>query len=393
MLIFGTRPEAIKMAPVALQLSGLPDLEPVVTVTAQHRSMLDEVMRTFQISPDYDLNVIKPRQTLAGLTQRLIARLDSVLERAKPDAIIVQGDTTTTFAAALTAFYHRIPVVHLEAGMRTWDINQPYPEEMNRVLTTRLSAFHLVATPKARENLLQEGVAHSSILVTGNTVIDALHWTLEHHKVVTPAIAEIQRGSRPLLLVTAHRRESWGEPMRQIALAVADIATAKPDLQVLFPVHRNPVVGDTVRPILGHLANVKLSPPLKYPDFALMMQRSKIVLTDSGGVQEEAPSLGVPVLVMREKTERPEAVEAGAARLVGTDRERIKSAVLQLLDNDRAYSAMARATNPYGDGQAAVRVVASLRHLLYGGPLPAEFAADRSQGARNSARRRCGEVS
>lgn len=393
MLIFGTRPEAIKMAPVALQLSGLPDLEPVVTVTAQHRSMLDEVMRTFQIAPDYDLNVIKPRQTLAGLTQRLIARLDSVLEQATPDAIIVQGDTTTTFAAALTAFYHRIPVVHLEAGMRTWDINQPYPEEMNRVLTTRLSAFHLVATPKARENLLQEGVAHSSILVTGNTVIDALHWTLEHHKVVTPAIAEIQRGSRPLLLVTAHRRESWGEPMRQIALAVADIATAKPDLQVLFPVHRNPVVGDTVRPILGHLANVKLSPPLKYPDFALMMQRSKIVLTDSGGVQEEAPSLGVPVLVMREKTERPEAVEAGAARLVGTDRERIKSAVLQLLDNDRAYSAMARATNPYGDGQAAVRVVASLRHLLYGGPLPAEFAADRSQGARNSARRRCGEVS
>jgi UDP-N-acetylglucosamine 2-epimerase (non-hydrolysing) len=392
MLIFGTRPEAIKLAPVAIQLSTVPDLEPIITVTAQHRQMLDQVLRTFQISPDYDLNAIRPRQTLSGLTERLVGRLDAVLLQAKPDAIVVQGDTTTTFAAALTAFYHRIPVVHLEAGMRTWDMDQPFPEEMNRVLTTRLSALHLAATRQARDNLLGEGVAKSSVFVTGNTVIDALQWTIEHHKVVSRRIADIQHSSRPLILVTAHRRESFGEPMREIALAVADIAAANPDLQVLFPVHRNPAVGDTVRPILEHLENVRLTPPLEYPDFALMMQRSKIILTDSGGVQEEAPALGVPVLVMREKTERPEAVEAGASRLVGTNRKQITTAVSELLSDDAAYTAMARARNPYGDGQASARVVASLRHLLYGGAPPAEFVPKRAKGVRATPVKRHGEV-
>ncbi len=392
MLIFGTRPEAIKLAPVALYLSSVPDLEPVITVTAQHRAMLDQVLRTFQISPDYDLNAIRPRQTLAALTQRLIARLDAVLVEAKPDAIVVQGDTTTTFAAALTAFYHRIPVVHLEAGMRTWDMGQPFPEEMNRVLTTRLSALHLAATRQARDNLLGEGVAKGSVFVTGNTVIDALQWTIEHHKVVSPRIADIRDSSRPLILVTAHRRESFGEPMREIALAVSDIAASNPELQVLFPVHLNPAVGDTVRPILGHLDNVRLTPPLEYPDFALMMQRAKVILTDSGGVQEEAPALGVPVLVMREKTERPEAVEAGASRLVGTNRQRITSAVSELLNDEAAYTAMARARNPYGDGQASARVVAALRHLLYGSAPPADFVPKRAKNVPVRPSKSYGEV-
>jgi UDP-N-acetylglucosamine 2-epimerase (non-hydrolysing) len=377
MLVFGTRPEAIKLAPVALQLADAPDLDPVITVTAQHRSMLDQVLGTFKISPDYDLNVIRPRQTLPALTQRLISRLDSVMSSVTPDAVVVQGDTTTTFAAALTAFYHRVPLVHLEAGMRTWDVTQPYPEEMNRVLTTRLAALHLAATRQARDNLLSEGVAPKSVLVTGNTVIDALFWTLEHHRSASPLVSEIQRSSRPLLLVTAHRRESWGEPMRQIAEAVAGIALRNPGMQVLFAVHRNPAVGETVRPVLAHIENVALTPPLEYPDFALMMKRARVILSDSGGVQEEAPSLGVPVLVMRDKTERPEAVEAGAARLVGTKRQKIMTEVQRLLDDDSAYRSMALARSPFGDGHAATRVVDALRYLLYGAARPAAFVPSR----------------
>ncbi|HMK97595.1 MAG TPA: UDP-N-acetylglucosamine 2-epimerase (non-hydrolyzing), partial [Acidimicrobiales bacterium] len=383
MLVFGTRPEAIKLAPVVIQLSSAPDLEPVVAVTGQHRSMLDQVLRDFQIWPDHDLNVIRPRQTLPGLTQRLLTRLDALLQEAKPAAVVVQGDTTTTLAAALTAFYHRIPVVHVEAGMRTWDMGQPYPEEMNRVVTSRLTALHLAATSQARANLLKEGIPPEAVIVTGNTVIDALHWTLAHHKATAPVVAEIQQSPRPLLLVTAHRRESWGKPMRQIAEAVADIASAHPELQVLFPVHRNPAVGEIVRPVLSGLHNVKLTAPLDYPDFAIMMQKAKLVLTDSGGVQEEAPSLGTPVLVMRDKTERPEAVLAGGARLVGTDRGTIRDSVSWLLSDSRAYAVMAKSRSPYGDGQAAARVVGALRHLLCDGPRPSEFVA---KGQRAKAR-------
>ncbi len=381
MLVFGTRPEAIKLAPVALHLAATTDLLPIIAVTGQHRSMLDQVMSTFQLTSDYDLNVIQPRQSLATLTKHLMASLDDILLNDRPDAIIVQGDTTSTFAAALSGFYHRIPVVHLEAGLRTWDMNQPYPEEMNRVLTSRLATLHLAATAGARDNLIREGISEKSIFITGNTVIDALFWVLEHHVQVSPEIADIYNSAKPLLLVTAHRRESWGEGIKQIAEAVAELATENGNLQVLFPVHRNPAVDETVRPLLEQLPNVRLTAPLTYPDFVLMMKRATIVLTDSGGVQEEAPSLGTPVLIMREKTERPEAVEAGAARLVGTRRPEITCAVRELLRDERAYSSMARARNPYGDGESASRVAASLRHLLYGAKPPSEFVANPLDGS------------
>jgi UDP-N-acetylglucosamine 2-epimerase (non-hydrolysing) len=374
MIVLGTRPEAIKLAPVALALMGQDDLVPLITVTGQHRSMLDQVLRTFRLTPHFDLNVIRPRQTLSGLTKRLIERLDLLILSAKPQVVLVQGDTTTTFAGALTAFYHRIPVVHLEAGMRTGDMSEPFPEEMNRVLTTRLAKLHLAPTAHAKGRLIAEGVPGATVFITGNTVIDALQWTLANNHTVTASLSDLMETTRPLLLVTAHRRESWGEPLQQIVGALADIAFARPDLQILFPVHRNPAVSDVVRSTLSRVANVRLTPPLTYPDFALFMRRATIILTDSGGVQEEAPSLGTPVLVMREKTERPEAIDCGTSLLVGTGRQSIVNGVLRLLADQRLYDSMAQAANPYGDGQAAGRVVAALRHLLYGAPPPAEFS-------------------
>jgi UDP-N-acetylglucosamine 2-epimerase (non-hydrolysing) len=258
--------------------------------------------------------------------------------------------------------------------MRTGDMSRPYPEEMNRVLTARLSTLHLAATARARSHLLAEGTPASSVFVTGNTVIDALHWTLSHHRVITPFLLDILKSPRPMLLVTAHRRESWGEPLRQIAEAIAELARLEPDLLVLFPVHRNPAVGNTVRSILRNLPNVRLTQPLNYFDFVTIMQRARIILTDSGGIQEEAPSLGIPVLVMRDNTERLEAVEAGTSRLVGTSRHKIVDGVLQLLHDDALYLSMTTPANPYGDGHATGRVIAALRHLLHGAPAPAEFA-------------------
>ncbi|PZS18029.1 MAG: UDP-N-acetylglucosamine 2-epimerase (non-hydrolyzing) [Acidimicrobiales bacterium] len=374
MVVFGTRPEAIKMAPVVLALAESSVLEPVVVVTAQHRAMLDQVLELFDIKPDFDLDIIRERQTLTGVTLAALGGLSPLVESEAPAALLVQGDTTTTLTAALAAFYHQIPVVHLEAGLRTGDRLSPYPEEVNRRLTTQLSSLHLAPTSTAKSNLLAENVDASSIVVTGNTVIDALLWTVERCLAYgDPALDDLDDDNRRVLLVTAHRRESWGVPMDAIGQALAEIATAEPDLVVVFPIHANPVVRHSILPAVKGLANVRVVEPLAYGGFARLMVRSHLILTDSGGIQEEGPSLGKPVLVMRDKTERPEGVSAGTVRLVGTRRLDIVTAVSQLLHEPGAHAAMANAVNPYGDGRAAERTVAAVAHLLGDGPPPDEF--------------------
>ncbi|MDQ1688245.1 MAG: hypothetical protein QOK42_1220 [Frankiaceae bacterium] len=365
MVVYGTRPEAVKLAPLVLALRDAPGLEPRVVVTAQHRSMLDEVNEVFGIEPDHDLDLMTPGQSLADLTTRAVLGLSPLLEAERPDAVVVQGDTTTTFAAALAAFYNRIPVVHVEAGLRTHDRYSPYPEEVNRRLTTALSTLHLAPTPHTRGNLVAEGIAAGDIAVTGNTVIDALHWVL--------AGEEPPSGEEKVLLVTAHRRESWGQGMASIGRAVARIAAAQPSLKVVLPAHRNPVVRETLLPELHGLANVEVCEPLSYRPFARLLARSTLVLTDSGGLQEEAPALGKPVLVMRDTTERPEGVEAGTVKVIGTDEDRIVSETLALLTDAAAYDVMAKATNPYGDGAAAARSVAAISQLLGIGPRLPDF--------------------
>jgi UDP-N-acetylglucosamine 2-epimerase (non-hydrolysing) len=362
MAVYGTRPEAIKMAPVIGALRDSAHFEPLVAVSAQHRSMLDQVNELFGIVPDYDLNIITERQTLTEITTRTLQGLEPVLEKEAPDAVLVQGDTTTTFAGALAAFYHRIPVVHLEAGLRTDDPYSPYPEELNRRLTTQLATLHLAPTPQARDNLLRDGVRRSSVMVTGNTVIDALLDAVARGGGYgEAALDELDRSpERPVLLVTAHRRESWGRGMESIGEAVAHLARSEPELLIVFPLHRNPVVRAAILPRVEGLPNVLLVEPLPYGAFARLLNRAHVVLTDSGGVQEEGPSLGKPVLVMRDGTERPEAVAAGTARLVGTRAERIVAEVRRLLHDAAAHAAMANAVNPYGDGRAATRSVRAL---------------------------------
>jgi UDP-N-acetylglucosamine 2-epimerase (non-hydrolysing) len=374
LVAFGTRPEAIKVAPLVLALTESPLFEPVVVVTAQHREMLDQVLRLFGIVPAHDLDILQERQSLTDVTVRALDRLAPVLSEERPDAVVVQGDTTTTLAGALSAYYHRTPVVHLEAGLRTNDIYSPYPEEMNRRLTSQLAALHLAPTPVSRDNLLAEGIPRERVVVTGNTVIDALHWTVARSTTYgDPGLADLDRDPRRVLLVTAHRRESWGEPMTAIGQALGDLARRYPDLLVVFPIHRNPVVREAILPAVDGLPNVRMVEPVDYDGFARLMDRAHVVLTDSGGVQEEAPSLGKPVLVMRENTERPEAVSYGTARLVGTDRNVIVGAVSELLDDDAAYGQMANAVNPYGDGAASQRCVAALAHFLGSGPPATEF--------------------
>jgi UDP-N-acetylglucosamine 2-epimerase (non-hydrolysing) len=376
MCCFGTRPEAIKMAPVVHALERSDRFEPVVAVTAQHRSMLDQVLELFGLTPKYDLGVIEPRQTLTGVTVRALERLTPVLEAERPDVVLVQGDTTTTFVAALAAFYQRIPVVHLEAGLRTGDPLAPWPEELNRRLTSQLATLHLAPTPTSKANLLAERVPAERVVVTGNSVIDALLWTAARRPAFQePALAALEHDPCRVLLVTAHRRESWGEPMVRVGRALAAIARAEPDLLLVVPLHRNPVVREALLPALAGLANVLVTEPLGYGDFVRLMDRAHVILTDSGGVQEEGPSLGKPVLVLRDTTERPEAVAAGTARLVGTDRDAIVDAVQALLHHPAAYAAMATAVNPYGDGQASRRTLAALAHLFGEGPAPDEFAA------------------
>jgi UDP-N-acetylglucosamine 2-epimerase (non-hydrolysing) len=363
--VFGTRPEAIKVAPVIRRLSASSWARPVVIVTGQHQRILDQVLDLFAIVPDHDLQIHEPGQTLTGVTVRVLEGLQAVFVEDRPDVVVVQGDTTTSFAAALAAFYARIPVAHLEAGLRTGDLSSPFPEEMNRQATARLCDLHLAPTPVSRDNLLAEAVRPGDVVVTGNTVIDALRSAVDQQVAFTdPALERLQREDRPVLLVTAHRRESWGEGIAAVAAAVSDLALRHPDLLTVLPLHPNPQIRDTVRPLLSGLENVLLVEPLGYGEFARLMARATVVLTDSGGVQEEAPSLGKPVLVTRDTTERPEAVAAGTARLVGTDHARIVAEVSALLRDAAAYGAMATTVNPYGDGRAAVRVEAALKRLL-----------------------------
>lgn len=374
MVVFGTRPEAIKVAPLVQALQRSPLFEPVVAVTAQHREMLDQVLELFEIVPDFDLNIIEPRQTLTDVTTRALSRLSPLFDEVRPDMVVVQGDTTTTFVGALAAFYHQVPVAHMEAGLRTWDRYSPFPEEVNRSLTTRLANLHLAPTSTSRSNLLQEGISPSDIVVTGNTVIDALLWTVDARvRYEDPVLDQVEKDGRRMLLVTAHRRESWGEGMKSIGSALRGIALDEPDLQIVFPIHRNPVVREAIVPMVDDLPNVFITEPLAYGSFARLLNAAHVVLTDSGGVQEEAPSLGKPVLVMRDSTERPEAVEAGTVKLVGTDAKTIWSSVMTLLHDHDAYGAMANAVNPYGDGYAADRTVASMAHFFGAGERPQEF--------------------
>lgn len=374
MLVFGTRPEAVKMAPLALALRDVPWCRPIIAVTAQHREMLDQVMDLFGVRADHDLDMLTPGQTLTDVTVKALSGLGPIMEAEKPDAVVVQGDTTTTFAGALAAFYRQIPVVHMEAGLRTDDAYSPYPEEINRRLTTQLTALHLAATPTSCSNLERDGIKRDKIVVTGNTVIDALHWAVGRQpEYGSTELDAIDASGRRVLLVTAHRRESWGEGMRAIGLALADIATLHPELEIVFPIHRNPLVRDAILPAVEGKANVTIIEPLGYGAFSRLMHRSTLVLTDSGGVQEEAPSLGKPVLVLRDTTERPEAVAAGTAKLVGTDRVRIVEQVHRLLTDPSAYNSMANAVNPYGDGNAAQRTIDAIGHMFGRNDRPDEF--------------------
>jgi UDP-N-acetylglucosamine 2-epimerase (non-hydrolysing) len=376
LLVFGTRPEALKMATLAQAMQVSPDFDPIVAVTGQHREMLDRVLNLFDIKPSYDLDVMKSRQTLAGVTTRVLDRLEPVMTEATPDMIVVQGDTTSTFVGALAGFYHHVPVAHVEAGLRTGNPLSPYPEEMNRRLTSQLTKLHLAPTWAARDNLTGEGVDPGTIVVTGNTIIDALLYTaaLPGNGYGEPELDVLdEEPDQPVLLVTIHRRESWGDAQAGIGHALADVARAAPELRIVFPIHRNPIVREAIMPPLADLPNVHIVEPMGYDDFVRLMQRATLVLTDSGGIQEEAPSLGKPVLVARDTTERPEAVDVGTVRLVGTDRTVICGAVLELLRDPVAYAAMANAVNPYGDGHATPRCLDAIRHYFGTGPVPSQF--------------------
>jgi UDP-N-acetylglucosamine 2-epimerase len=366
MLVFGTRPEAIKMAPVVAALRAQPGLEVQVAVTAQHRHMLDQVLDLFGIVPDEDLDVMAPSQALPDLFARILTGMSGVLARRRPDLVLVHGDTSTTLATALAAFYARIPVAHVEAGLRTGNMAAPWPEEANRRLTAPLASLHFAPTARARDNLLAEGVAADRVHVTGNTVVDALLEVVSRIQ-ADPALRAALDARLPFLepgkrivLVTGHRRENFGSGMEDICGALADITDAR-DVQVGYPVHLNPNVQEPVKRLLGSRPRVHLIEPLDYLPFVHLMSRAHVIVTDSGGIQEEAPSLGKPVLVMRATTERPEAVDAGTVRLVGTDRGRIAGETLRLLDDPAAYAAMARAHNPYGDGRAAARIAEAVR--------------------------------
>ena len=358
MTIFGTRPEAIKMAPLVLELEKYPEqIESIVTVTAQHRQMLDQVLEVFKIRPDFDLNIMKDRQTLVDVTTRALEGLDKVMKEVKPNLVLVHGDTSTTFVASLAAFYNQISVGHVEAGLRTWNKFSPYPEEMNRQLTGVIADMHFSPTVKSRENLLNENKNQNSIYVTGNTAIDALSTTVTD-TYSHPILDKV--GSDKMILLTAHRRENLGEPMRQMFKAIKRLVTEHEDTQVVYPVHLNPAVREVADEILGDDRRIHLIEPLGVVDFHNFASRAYIILTDSGGVQEEAPSLGVPVLVLRDTTERPEGIEAGTLKLAGTNEETIYSLAKELLTNPSEYERMSQASNPYGDGMASQRIVQAI---------------------------------
>lgn len=359
MTVFGTRPEAIKMAPVIKELQNRSaEVEVIVAVTAQHREMLDQVLDLFEIRPDFDLNIMQANQTLHDITSRVLLGLRDVIEESRPDLLLVHGDTTTTFAASLAGYYAQVPVGHVEAGLRTHNKFSPFPEEMNRKLTGAIADLHFAPTETSRRNLLAEGAAAENIFVTGNTVIDALFLTVkENYEFVEPALKTLDFAGSKVILVTTHRRENLGGPMRNIYLALKQVVEEYPDAQVVFPMHKNPQVREVVNRVLGGLDRVHLIEPLDYEPFVNLMARSYLILTDSGGVQEEAPSLGKPVLVLRDTTERPEAVEAGTVQLLGTEREAVYAATANLLRNRLDYTKMANAVNPYGDGLASRRSV------------------------------------
>lgn len=379
MLVFGTRPEAIKMAPLVKAFQAASDsFRTLVCVTGQHREMLDQVLHIFDIRPDYDLNIMKQGQDLYDVTSRVLLGLREVLKEARPDVVLVHGDTTTSTAAALAAFYAQIPVGHVEAGLRTHNIYSPWPEEMNRQLTGRMATWHFAPTPLSRQNLLAENVAEAQITVTGNTVIDALYWVVDkikHDASLSQQLdAELQRAGydvqrladgRKLVLITGHRRENFGDGFIHMCTAIKDLTQRYPQVDFVYPMHLNPNVRKPIHEVFGQdlsgLGNMFFIEPLEYLSFVHLMEKSHIVLTDSGGIQEEAPGLGKPVLVMRDTTERPEALTAGTVKLVGTDYDKIVSAVSTLLDDEAAYQAMSRAVNPYGDGKACGRIVETLK--------------------------------
>lgn len=367
MTVFGTRPEAIKMAPVVLELQKHADqIQTIVAVTAQHRQMLDQVLDLFQITPDYDLDIMSQGQTLYDITTKSLMGLKDVLAKEKPDLVLVHGDTTTTFAGALASYYQQVPVGHVEAGLRTGDIYSPFPEEMNRKLTGAIAAIHFAPTATAKANLLKENVNPSHIYVTGNTVIDALMTTVAGDYDFGDGLKDVDFQNHRVILLTTHRRENLGEPMRHIYKALRRIIEEIPDTEIVFPVHRNPLVRKVVEEELAGVDRIHLIDPMEYEPFANLMSLSSLVLTDSGGIQEEAPSLGKPVLVLRNTTERPEAVEAGTVRLIGTDKDVVYAETKRLLTDQAAYDAMSNAVNPYGDGKASQRIVQAILHAFAG---------------------------
>lgn len=379
MLVFGTRPEAIKMAPLVKEFQKHPDtFQTIVCVTGQHREMLDQVLNIFDIRPDFDLNIMKQGQDLYDVTARVLTGMRDVLREAQPDVVLVHGDTTTSTAAALAAFYQQIPVGHVEAGLRTHNILSPWPEEMNRQITGRIASYHFAPTALSRQNLLQENVDDANITVTGNTVIDALYWVVDRIKNDRSLDAELEEvlrhagydvnrlaDGRPLVLITGHRRENFGDGFINMCTAIKQLTERYPNVDFVYPMHLNPNVRRPIHEVFGddlsNLGNMHFIEPLEYLSFVYLMEKSTIVLTDSGGIQEEAPGLGKPVLVMRDTTERPEALEAGTVKLVGTDREKIFNEVSTLLDDAAAYTRMSQAVNPYGDGLACSRIVERLK--------------------------------
>ena len=390
MLVFGTRPEAIKMAPLVKKFQEQSDrIETIVCVTGQHRQMLDQVLDLFEIKPDFDLNIMKAGQDLYDVTSRVLLGMRDVLREVKPDVVLVHGDTTTSTAAALAAFYQQIPVGHVEAGLRTHNIYSPWPEEMNRLITGRIASFHFAPTPLSRKNLMREAIPDQQILVTGNTVIDALYWVVNKIKqdqtldaqltnILKEAGYDVDRldGGRRLVLITGHRRENFGEGFIHMCTAIRDLANRYPNVDFVYPMHLNPNVRRPIQQVFegldslssgegwGEAGNLFFIEPLEYLSFVYLMEKSTVVLTDSGGIQEEAPGLGKPVLVMRDTTERPEALDAGTVKLVGTDYDKIVSEVSLLLDDPQAYAAMSQAVNPYGDGEACGRIVNALLYRL-----------------------------
>lgn len=365
MTIFGTRPEAIKMAPLIKEMDKEDSIKTTVCVTAQHREMLDQVLSIFDITPDYDLDIMREKQSLSGITSRVILGLENLIQKEKPDIVLVHGDTTTTFAASLAAFYNKIKVGHVEAGLRTFDKYFPFPEEMNRKLTGSLADIHFAPTSTAKRNLLNEGVREDNIYVTGNTVIDAMESTVDKNYIfANETLREINFKEHRVLFITAHRRENWGKPLESICYALRNIVHEFEDVELVYLVHMNPVVSDTVHGILNDVDRVHLLPPLDMKETHNLMDRCYMVLTDSGGLQEEAPHLGKPVLVLRDVTERPEAVEAGTLKVIGTDKDRIFNEASLLLNDKGEYDSMANAVNPFGDGKASQRIVKALLYYF-----------------------------